>query len=65
MIACPGCGANLRFDIASQKMRCDYCGSFHDPYEFDGMDKDAEKQKVFDSFVYLCPQCGACIFFSI
>ncbi len=59
MIACPGCGANLRFDIVSQKMHCDYCGSFHDPYEFDGMDKDAEKQKVFDSFVYLCPQCGA------
>ena len=59
MIACPGCGANLRFDITSQKMHCEYCGGFYDPYAFDSMEKDAEKQKVFDSYVYLCPQCGA------
>ena len=59
MIACPGCGANLRFDIASQKMHCDYCGGFYDPYVFDNMEKDAEKQKVYDTYVYLCPQCGA------
>ena len=31
MIACPGCGAGLRFDIPSQKMKCEYCGEFLDP----------------------------------
>ena len=35
MIPCPGCGAGLRFDIASQAMRCDYCDSTYDPYRFD------------------------------
>ena len=27
MISCPGCGAGMRFDIASQKLKCDYCGA--------------------------------------
>ena len=26
MVGCPTCGAALRFDIATQKMACDYCG---------------------------------------
>ena len=55
MIACPGCGANLTFDIASQQMHCAYC----DPYQFDSMEKDAEKEKSFDAWVYRCPQCSA------
>ena len=27
MISCPGCGAGMRFDIASQQLKCDYCGA--------------------------------------
>lgn len=59
MIACPGCGANLRFDIASQQMKCEYCETLYDPYEFDSMEEDAEKEKLFDAWVYRCPGCGA------
>ena len=59
MIGCPGCGANLLFDIASQQMKCDYCGDSYDPYQFDSMQKDAGREKVFDAWVYSCPGCGA------
>ena len=27
MLACQNCGANVKFDIASQQMRCEYCGT--------------------------------------
>ena len=59
MIACPGCGANLLFDIASQQMKCSYCGSSYDPYQFDSMQKDASREKAYDAWVYSCPSCGA------
>ena len=59
MIACPGCGANLLFDIASQQMTCSYCKSSYDPYQFDNMQKDASREKVYKAWVYSCPGCGA------
>jgi DNA-directed RNA polymerase subunit RPC12/RpoP len=59
MIACPGCGANLLFDIASQQMKCSYCESSYDPYQFDSMQKDASREKVYDAWIYACPSCGA------
>ncbi len=31
MYPCPGCGGALKFDIASQHMKCDFCGSLYDP----------------------------------
>ena len=58
MISCPGCGANLRFDIESQAMRCDYCGSSYDPYSFDPSKGDAKKGQSFDTYVWVCPACG-------
>ena len=71
MIACPNCGANLRFDAKMQRMVCDFCGSDFDPLQFK-VDKDAEEQTMaqeaepadeggFDTYdvtVYTCPQCG-------
>ena len=59
MIACPDCGANLRFDITEQQMKCDYCGCLYDPYQFDSMQEDASREKLFDAWVYSCPSCGA------
>lgn len=35
MIACPGCGAGMHFDIASQKLICDYCGTTVLPEEME------------------------------
>ncbi len=55
MIACPGCGSNLRFDIASQQMKCEYCGESYDPARFAGMEKDA----AFEAHLFRCPGCGA------
>ena len=58
MIQCPGCGGSLRFDIASQLMKCDYCGGTYDPASTHSMNKEAQGQPVFDSYVFTCPSCG-------
>lgn len=57
MIECPNCGGNLKFDIASQQMKCEYCLTIHNPYEV-SKDKDAEESHAFDVTVFTCPQCG-------
>lgn len=59
MIACPGCAGNLKFDIASQQMKCEFCGNLYDPYQFDSKEKDAESGlDAYDVHVFKCPQCG-------
>lgn len=58
MFECPSCGGNLKFDIPSQKLRCEFCNALEDPYSFDKKDSDAEEQKVFEATIYTCPQCG-------
>ncbi|MBD5548584.1 MAG: hypothetical protein HDQ97_14535 [Lachnospiraceae bacterium] len=57
MYECPNCGGNLKFDIASQQLKCDYCLTMKDPYEVT-KDKDAEESNAFDVTVFTCPQCG-------
>ncbi len=60
MLHCPNCGGGLRFEIESQQMACDYCDSRFDPAVIDYKDKDdAKGAEVFDSYVYVCPSCGA------
>lgn len=57
MYECPNCGGNLKFDIASQKLKCDYCLTLKDPYEVT-KDKAAEESSSFDVTIFTCPQCG-------
>lgn len=60
MYECPNCAANLKFDIASQKLLCDYCGTMMDPYAF-CKERDAEETVAEDEYevtVFTCPQCG-------
>lgn len=57
MIECPNCGGNLKFDISSQQMKCEYCLTTHDPYEV-AKDRDAEETSDFDVTIFTCPQCG-------
>ncbi len=57
MIECPNCGGNLKFDISSQQMKCEYCLTTHDPYEVT-KDRDAEETNDFDVTIFTCPQCG-------
>ncbi len=59
MIACPGCGAGLRFDIPSQKMKCDYCGEFHDPDLFRITNSNGNRVPYYDAYAFDCPSCGA------
>ncbi|SER11217.1 hypothetical protein SAMN02910369_03079, partial [Lachnospiraceae bacterium NE2001] len=56
MIQCPNCGGLLKFDIASQQMRCDSCSSFFDPYAFEM--SGAEESTDYDVTIFRCPQCG-------
>ncbi len=70
MILCPNCGANPRFDIASQKMLCPFCGTYSEPTDevYSGID-GADTQTVTGDYVgqpdmmqvtiYTCGQCGA------
>ena len=57
MYECPNCGGNLKFDIESQLLKCDYCQTTKDPYEIT-KDKDAQEYHDFDVTVFTCPQCG-------
>lgn len=59
MIACPGCGANLRFDIATQQMKCSYCGTQYDPQLFANMEKDAQHEGASAGRKRFCPRCGS------
>lgn len=56
MIQCPNCGGILKFDIASQQMKCDSCSSQFNPYAFEM--SGAEESTEYDVTVFRCPQCG-------
>ena len=45
MYACSNCGGNLKFDIPSQQLACEYCQTQADPYSFDHKEKDAEERR--------------------
>ena len=57
MYSCPSCGSNIKFNIKSQDMYCEYCNTHHSPYDFK-KDNDATESEYFDSIIYTCPQCG-------
>lgn len=57
MYACSGCGGQLRFDIATQKMHCDYCDNYYYPSEVKGSGKAVEATE-YELTIYTCPQCG-------
>ena len=59
MAKCLSCGAELRFDIKTQKLICDHCGVSADPYEYDA--KDAAQDEASAAYpvnVFTCPNCG-------
>lgn len=61
MFECPNCSGNIKFDIASQMMKCGYCDYQVDPYEIDKQN-EAEVSTDFDVTVFTCPQCSGEIF---
>lgn len=62
MFSCPGCGGNVKFDISSQKLLCDFCHERYDPYAFEDKKSDAEEihtaENDFEATIFTCPQCG-------
>ena len=59
MAKCPGCGAQLRFDIKEQKLLCDYCGAKLDPYDYDRKYTNKDAKKVNDEMAgYMENQAG-------
>ncbi len=57
MYKCSNCGDKLRFDIESQKLKCNSCENLVDAYEVD-KDGGAKADEGFDAKLYMCPQCG-------
>ena len=61
MYQCPGCGGNLSFDIASQRLKCMYCNTLHDPYQIT-KESDGYENDTFEATYFACPQCGGEIY---
>lgn len=58
MYQCPNCAGNLKFDIARQKLFCEYCETTVDPYDV-YKEKDAEENSdEYEVTIFTCPQCG-------
>lgn len=66
---CSGCGANMEFDISSQKLKCPYCNSEMDiddgkgevkEYDFEDVtDREASSEWNDEVTVIKCDACGA------
>ena len=52
MFACKNCGGNVKFDIKSGQLACEYCHSLFDPYAYEDKTSDAEVQKDFDATIF-------------
>lgn len=60
MYGCPGCGAELKYDIKTGKLRCSRCGNKYDVQAIK-KDKDAESS-LYEINEYVCPSCGGRIY---
>ena len=58
MLACPGCGADLKYDINQGKLVCDYCSTDYSPTDDRLKQKAAQEEEVINAKVFTCPQCG-------
>ena len=54
MYACPNCGGNLKFDIPSQQLACEYCHTQADPYSYDDKDRELFEQKDYEATAFTC-----------
>lgn len=57
MYECPNCGGNLRFDIPSQQLACNYCDTHVSPYAIK-KETDGVEQDYYEATVFTCPQCA-------
>lgn len=63
MLACPGCGANLTYNIEKGRLYCSYCSSDYAPNDkrlkqhMAGEQQAGDEQQI-DAKIFTCPQCG-------
>ena len=72
MYDCPNCAGSLKFDIQTQKMKCDSCSTLIDIYKLEddrGMaderradELDEEFDEEYEVTMFTCPQCGGRIY---
>ena len=58
MLACPGCGSNLTYNIDKGRLSCSYCRSEYEPSDKRLKQTMASEQEMIDAKVFTCPQCG-------
>lgn len=58
MFICPNCGGNLKFDIPSQQLGCEYCGTKMDVYSFEDKPEAGVRPNDYDATIFTCPQCA-------
>ena len=63
MLACPGCGANLTYNIEKGRLFCSYCSSDYAPNDKRLKQRMAGEQQTdgdgqIDAKIFTCPQCG-------
>lgn len=54
MYKCNGCGGYLKFDIETQKLKCESCSTLYNVPDEAQQNMNAE----YEAKVYTCPQCG-------
>ena len=59
MYECPSCSAMLRYDIATNKMKCDHCDS---EFKVDAFPDKSYHGKEYETNVFVCPQCGGSMY---
>jgi len=57
---CANCGGNILFDVDSQSMKCQHCGSTFSPDEFEVKNSSAEEEiGEAQLTLFTCQNCGA------
>ena len=62
MIKCPNCSAELKFNVKTENIKCEYCKSVFSPKELIANVKEAKIQKGINTISgtsYTCSMCGA------
>ncbi len=58
---CPSCGANIKFNPATQKWDCEYCGCSYQLEDFERNKKNTNTEENVNIDEYTCPNCGATV----
>lgn len=61
VIKCPGCNANLLYDINDEILQCEYCGNICNINKVK-MDEAVAEYETIEMNEYVCPNCSAKLF---